>query len=90
MTLSKTQQAVLACLREKRFIGEQGIPLKDARALGGLSPKEKLIEIGIYPDGEWFGVGRVKGGSIKTLYALHSAGLVACEDGIWFATGESK
>ena len=91
MNLSKTQRAVLNCLQLKRKVGEILISRRDAKAIGDLSSKEKLEMIGICPDGGWFGVDRVKGGNINTLYALHRAGVVGCEHGIWFAyTGESK
>ena len=86
--LSATQSAVLAALLDHRAEGEKRLPAREAAAFGGLglTDRERLETIGIYPSGQWFGVRTVKGGSIRTLYALMNLGLVCCDRGIWFAT----
>jgi hypothetical protein len=86
--LSTTQSAVLAALLDHRAEGEKRLPAKEAAAFGGLglTNRERLITIGIYPSGSWFGSRTVKGGSIRTLYALLNLDLVRCNEGIWFAT----
>lgn len=86
--LSATQSAVLAALLDYRAEGEKKLPAKEKAAFGGLglTERERLETIGIYPSGTWFGSRAVKGASIRTLYALLGLGLVRCEGGIWFAT----
>ena len=92
---SRTQQKLYKALFRIRLAGYRHMHKAEARAVEGLTDKERLALIGVVPDGAHVSSGvhsvrPIPGVSIRTYEALARRGYVMCRHGYWFALFEGE